>query len=46
LIATNDDLRDPDVSSDVLAAKLVSCVEQACLLLTLQLTNCISTDGQ
>jgi hypothetical protein len=45
LVATDDDLRDSNVGINILAAKLVGCIKQARLFLTLQLANCTPADG-
>jgi hypothetical protein len=44
LVATNDDLRDTNVCIDVLTTKLVNGIEQASLLLALQLRYSTATD--
>jgi hypothetical protein len=45
LVATDDDLRDSNVGTNIFAAKLVGCIKQARLFLTLQLANCTPADG-
>jgi hypothetical protein len=44
LVAANDDLRDANICIDVLTTKLVYGVEQASLLLTLQLRYSTATN--
>jgi hypothetical protein len=46
LVTADNDLRNTNLRVNVLATKLIDCIEQASLLLALQLRHSAATDGQ